>query len=38
MTKHVAIVGAGLGGLRAAEQLRAAGHSGPSSAAPGATG
>jgi 3-phenylpropionate/trans-cinnamate dioxygenase ferredoxin reductase subunit len=29
MTKHVAVVGAGLGGLRAAEQLRAAGHSGP---------
>jgi 3-phenylpropionate/trans-cinnamate dioxygenase ferredoxin reductase subunit len=29
MTKHVAIVGAGLGGLRAAEQLRAAGHAGP---------
>jgi 3-phenylpropionate/trans-cinnamate dioxygenase ferredoxin reductase subunit len=29
MTKHVAIVGAGLGGLRAAEQLRAAGHTGP---------
>ena len=26
---HVVIVGAGLGGLRAAEQLRAAGHSGP---------
>jgi NADPH-dependent 2,4-dienoyl-CoA reductase/sulfur reductase-like enzyme len=26
---HVMIVGAGLGGLRAAEQLRAAGHSGP---------
>src|SRR5580693_7477684 len=29
MTKHVAIAGAGLGGLRAAEQLRAAGHAGP---------
>jgi NADPH-dependent 2,4-dienoyl-CoA reductase/sulfur reductase-like enzyme len=29
MTNHVAIVGAGLGGLRAAEQLRAAGHAGP---------
>jgi NADPH-dependent 2,4-dienoyl-CoA reductase/sulfur reductase-like enzyme len=29
MTQHVAIVGAGLGGLRAAEQLRAAGHAGP---------
>jgi 3-phenylpropionate/trans-cinnamate dioxygenase ferredoxin reductase subunit len=29
MTKHVAIAGAGLGGLRAAEQLRAAGHTGP---------
>ena len=29
MTKHVAVVGAGLGGLRAAEQLRAAGHDGP---------
>jgi 3-phenylpropionate/trans-cinnamate dioxygenase ferredoxin reductase subunit len=29
MTKHVAVVGAGLGGLRAAEQLRAAGHAGP---------
>jgi NADPH-dependent 2,4-dienoyl-CoA reductase/sulfur reductase-like enzyme len=29
MPKHVAIVGAGLGGLRAAEQLRAAGHAGP---------
>jgi NADPH-dependent 2,4-dienoyl-CoA reductase/sulfur reductase-like enzyme len=29
MTAHVAIVGAGLGGLRAAEQLRAAGHEGP---------
>jgi 3-phenylpropionate/trans-cinnamate dioxygenase ferredoxin reductase component len=28
MTQHVAIVGAGLGGLRAAEQLRAAGHAG----------
>ncbi|HXT89231.1 MAG TPA: FAD-dependent oxidoreductase [Trebonia sp.] len=27
--KHVAVVGAGLGGLRAAEQLRAAGHDGP---------
>src|ERR1700750_2988882 len=26
---HVAVVGAGLGGLRAAEQLRAAGHGGP---------
>ena len=26
MTKHVAVVGAGLGGLRVAEQLRAAGH------------
>ena len=29
MTKHVAIASAGLGGLRAAEQLRAAGHAGP---------
>jgi 3-phenylpropionate/trans-cinnamate dioxygenase ferredoxin reductase component len=29
MTTHVAIAGAGLGGLRAAEQLRAAGHAGP---------
>jgi NADPH-dependent 2,4-dienoyl-CoA reductase/sulfur reductase-like enzyme len=29
MSKHVAIVGGGLGGLRAAEQLRAAGHAGP---------
>lgn len=29
MTKHVAVVGAGLGGLRVAEQLRAAGHDGP---------
>ncbi len=29
MTKHVAVVGAGLGGLRVAEQLRAAGHGGP---------
>jgi 3-phenylpropionate/trans-cinnamate dioxygenase ferredoxin reductase subunit len=29
MPKHVAIVGAGLGGLRAAEQLRSAGHAGP---------
>ena len=29
MTKYVAIAGAGLGGLRAAEQLRAAGHAGP---------
>jgi NADPH-dependent 2,4-dienoyl-CoA reductase/sulfur reductase-like enzyme len=29
MTRHVAIAGAGLGGLRAAEQLRAAGHTGP---------
>jgi NADPH-dependent 2,4-dienoyl-CoA reductase/sulfur reductase-like enzyme len=29
MTKHVAIAGAGLGGLRAAEQLRAAGHADP---------
>jgi NADPH-dependent 2,4-dienoyl-CoA reductase/sulfur reductase-like enzyme len=29
MTKHVAVAGAGLGGLRAAEQLRAAGHTGP---------
>ena len=29
MTNHVAIVGAGLGGLRAAEQLRAAGHADP---------
>lgn len=29
MANHVAIVGAGLGGLRAAEQLRAAGHTGP---------
>jgi NADPH-dependent 2,4-dienoyl-CoA reductase/sulfur reductase-like enzyme len=29
VTKHVTIVGAGLGGLRAAEQLRAAGHDGP---------
>ncbi len=29
MAKHVAVVGAGLGGLRAAEQLRAAGHTGP---------
>ena len=29
MAKHVAIAGAGLGGLRAAEQLRAAGHDGP---------
>src|SRR5580692_6433826 len=31
MTTHVAVavVGAGLGGLRAAEQLRAAGHAGP---------
>jgi NADPH-dependent 2,4-dienoyl-CoA reductase/sulfur reductase-like enzyme len=29
MPKHVAVVGAGLGGLRAAEQLRAAGHAGP---------
>ena len=29
MTKHVAVAGAGLGGLRAAEQLRAAGHDGP---------
>lgn len=29
MSKHVAVVGAGLGGLRAAEQLRAAGHDGP---------
>jgi NADPH-dependent 2,4-dienoyl-CoA reductase/sulfur reductase-like enzyme len=28
LTKHVAVVGAGLGGLRAAEQLRAAGHDG----------
>lgn len=29
MESHVVIAGAGLGGLRAAEQLRAAGHSGP---------
>jgi len=29
MAKHVVIAGAGLGGLRAAEQLRAAGHAGP---------
>jgi 3-phenylpropionate/trans-cinnamate dioxygenase ferredoxin reductase subunit len=29
VTKHVAVVGAGLGGLRVAEQLRAAGHDGP---------
>jgi 3-phenylpropionate/trans-cinnamate dioxygenase ferredoxin reductase subunit len=29
VTKHVAVVGAGLGGLRVAEQLRAAGHAGP---------
>lgn len=29
MTKHAVIVGAGLGGLRTAEQLRAAGHDGP---------
>ena len=29
MAKHVAVVGAGLGGLRVAEQLRAAGHLGP---------
>lgn len=29
MAKHVVIVGAGLGGLRGAEQLRAAGHTGP---------
>ncbi|HET9082105.1 MAG TPA: FAD-dependent oxidoreductase [Trebonia sp.] len=29
MAKHVAVVGAGLGGLRSAEQLRAAGHDGP---------
>jgi NADPH-dependent 2,4-dienoyl-CoA reductase/sulfur reductase-like enzyme len=29
VTKHVAVVGAGLGGLRTAEQLRAAGHDGP---------
>jgi 3-phenylpropionate/trans-cinnamate dioxygenase ferredoxin reductase component len=29
LTKHVAVAGAGLGGLRAAEQLRAAGHDGP---------
>jgi NADPH-dependent 2,4-dienoyl-CoA reductase/sulfur reductase-like enzyme len=29
MPKHVAIVGAGLGGLRAAEQLRAAGYADP---------
>ena len=29
MTKHVAVAGAGLGGLRAAEHLRAAGHDGP---------
>jgi NADPH-dependent 2,4-dienoyl-CoA reductase/sulfur reductase-like enzyme len=29
MDSHVVIAGAGLGGLRAAEQLRAAGHSGP---------
>lgn len=28
MTKHVAVVGAGLGGLRTAERLRAAGHDG----------
>jgi NADPH-dependent 2,4-dienoyl-CoA reductase/sulfur reductase-like enzyme len=29
VTNHVAVVGAGLGGLRVAEQLRAAGHAGP---------
>jgi 3-phenylpropionate/trans-cinnamate dioxygenase ferredoxin reductase subunit len=29
VSKHVAVVGAGLGGLRSAEQLRAAGHDGP---------
>src|ERR1700761_386401 len=29
MSKPVAVVGAGLGGLRSAEQLRAAGHAGP---------
>ncbi|MFF0447898.1 NAD(P)/FAD-dependent oxidoreductase [Streptomyces sp. NPDC004609] len=29
MTAHVAVVGASLAGLRAAEQLRAAGHTGP---------
>lgn len=29
MSGHVAVVGAGLGGLRTAEQLRAAGHDGP---------
>lgn len=29
MDQHVAVVGAGLGGLRTAEQLRAAGHDGP---------
>ena len=29
MTAHVVVVGASLGGLRAAEQLRAAGHGGP---------
>jgi NADPH-dependent 2,4-dienoyl-CoA reductase/sulfur reductase-like enzyme len=29
MNSHVVIAGAGLGGLRAAEQLRAAGHGGP---------
>jgi 3-phenylpropionate/trans-cinnamate dioxygenase ferredoxin reductase component len=29
VTKHIAVVGAGLGGLRVAEQLRGAGHAGP---------
>lgn len=29
MSRHVVVVGASLGGLRAAEQLRAAGHDGP---------
>src|SRR6201996_8158982 len=29
MSKPVAVVGAGLGGLRSAEHLRAAGHAGP---------
>ncbi len=29
VSKHIAVVGAGLGGLRSAEQLRAAGHDGP---------